>query len=601
MSRWGFAVLAALSGVWAATVWLGGGVDLVIAGVRVVSRSPARPALIGLGAAACHILINGWARARTDLAASARMMTLARVAGALAVGTIAVALTFNTWAAGGADSYAYVTQADLWLQGNLKVPIPLAERAPWPNALATFTPFGYRSTPEATAIVPVTAPGLPLLMAVAKWLGGHAAMFWVVPLCGGLLVWSTFAIGREMGSEAAGLAAAWLVATSPTFLSMTKSVMSDVPAAAFWALATMLALRKTRSAGVLSGSCAGVALVIRPNLALLGIVLGVWVCWDTWRTDRANWLRPFLTVAGMVPAAMVVALVNTWLYGAPVASGYGDVGSLFAAAHIPINLRRYTEWLLQTQTWMIPMGLIAVLLPLRFVWGDDVRDRAPALLAAVALATWASYLAYSAFDAWWFLRFLLPAWPAIFLGLTRMIERITGRERAWGRVLLATTSLLLGAMCAETAVRLGVYPEGEGERRYATIAELVAKETESGSVILAGQHVGAVRYYGGRQSLQFSELDPAWLDRAVEWLAREGRKPYFLLEDWEIPVFTARFAGQRAGLATTFSPVLAYEADRIHGTIYLFDPDRPTGPIRRPLPIRNPQPLSPRPAAVAVE
>ena len=32
----------------------------------------------------------------------------------------------NSWTAGGADQYAYVSQADLWLQGDLTVPIPLA-------------------------------------------------------------------------------------------------------------------------------------------------------------------------------------------------------------------------------------------------------------------------------------------------------------------------------------------------------------------------------------------------------------------------------------------------------------------------------------------
>jgi hypothetical protein len=40
----------------------------------------------------------------------------------------------------------------------------------------------------------------------------------------------TFAIGRRLGSPAIGLAAAWLVATSPAFLAMLVSPMSDVPA-----------------------------------------------------------------------------------------------------------------------------------------------------------------------------------------------------------------------------------------------------------------------------------------------------------------------------------------------------------------------------------
>jgi len=43
-----------------------------------------------------------------------------------------------------------------------------------------------------------------------------------VPLTGALLVWTTFLLGRRVQSDAVGLAAAWLVATSPTFLIMSS-------------------------------------------------------------------------------------------------------------------------------------------------------------------------------------------------------------------------------------------------------------------------------------------------------------------------------------------------------------------------------------------
>src|SRR5258706_8636295 len=79
-------------------------------------------------------------------------------------------------------------------------------------------------------------------MAGAKLIAGHAAMFWVTPLTGVLLVWMTFAIGRRLGSPLIGLVAAWLLATSPVFLAMLVSPMSDVPASAFWAAALYFAL-----------------------------------------------------------------------------------------------------------------------------------------------------------------------------------------------------------------------------------------------------------------------------------------------------------------------------------------------------------------------
>src|SRR4029434_9740501 len=142
----------------------------------------------------------------------------------------------------------------LWLRGELKVPVTMASDVPWPNALATFTPFGYTAAAREAAMAPITPPGLPLLMAAFKSIGSHAAAFLVVPLTGGLLVWSTFLIGRRLGSDRLGLAGAWLVATSPTFLMMFKSQMSDVPAAAFWTVATYSMLRRTtRAAGAAGG------------------------------------------------------------------------------------------------------------------------------------------------------------------------------------------------------------------------------------------------------------------------------------------------------------------------------------------------------------
>ena len=147
-----------------------------------------------------------------------------------------------------------------------------------------------------------------------------------------------------------------------------------------------------------------------------------------------------------------------------------------------------------------------------------------------------------------------------------------------------------------TAVRLGVFPEGEGERRYATIAELVGRSVEPSAVVITGMHVGSLRYYSGRLTLRFDLLDEAWLDRTVAWLEAQGRHPYVLLEDWEMADFSRRF-GRRNTLGTlAMAPVLAYKADRIPGTVYLFDPRRPVGPTDSPLPIRDPRPRCAPPA-----
>jgi hypothetical protein len=50
-----------------------------------------------------------------------------RVALALALATAMLGIRFGTFAASGADSYGYVSQADRWLEGRLIVDEPLAD------------------------------------------------------------------------------------------------------------------------------------------------------------------------------------------------------------------------------------------------------------------------------------------------------------------------------------------------------------------------------------------------------------------------------------------------------------------------------------------
>ena len=107
---------------------------------------------------------------------------------------------------------------------------PIAREVPWPHADYTFAPLGYRGALEAGGIVPTYAPGLALLMALLIYPFGECGPFLVVPLLGALLVWVTYKIGeRVTASRHAGLAAAVMMASSPPFIYMMLTPMSDVP------------------------------------------------------------------------------------------------------------------------------------------------------------------------------------------------------------------------------------------------------------------------------------------------------------------------------------------------------------------------------------
>ena len=567
-------VIALLAAIWTLLVSLSGGFAISLGWVHLSSSDITRPLIVTLVGAIAYLATSGLAGARADAARVRRALTSHRIAAALSVAVLIAGIANNSWGAGGSDSYSYVSQMDLWLAGNLKVPVTMAGQVPWPNALATFTPFGYSAVAGESSITPITGPGLPLLMAAFKTLGGHAAAFLVVPITGALLVWTTFLIGRRVASDLIGISAAWLIATSPTFLMMFKSQMSDVPASAFWALAVYGMLGTSLRSAALAGLAASVAILIRPNLVPLAAVIAAWAC----VTDRR---RAAAFAVAVLPGALAVAAINRSLFGSPLASGYGELTSLFSLGHVPSTLASYTRWLIETQT---PIVLAAV-----FVF------RIAPLLGWMLLAVWTLYAAYPSFSYWWSLRFLLPAWPAIFIGTSAAVAWLFDRQPCWDRAATVACVLALGIYGLTVTAQRHVFTRDEGERRYATIAQLVEANTEPDAMIMASIHAGSLRYYAGRATLRFDLMHEDWLDRAAAWLDAHGRHPYVLIEDWEIPLFRKRFPQSRLG-DLRLAPALVYEAYRIPGTVYLFDLLRADGPTLEPPPIRDPRPRCPLPA-----
>jgi hypothetical protein len=330
--------------------------------------------------------------------------------------------------------------------------------------------------------------------------------------------------------------------------------------------------------------------LVRPNLAPLAVVMGLWVVWRHRSAPRA-----LAFAAGVLPGCVAVGVLNNALYGSPFSSGYRDLNALFSLAYVPTNLGRYGRWFLETQTPFALAGMFALAMPSRTVWPTDDARRAALVLASITILVWAMHSVYTPFEAWWFLRFLLACWPAICIGTAALVLRAGERTRQ--RRAAIVMLIAIGLYDVVTAIRRDVFPAGEGARRYATIARLVERATEPSSVILTAQHSGSIRYYAGRLTLRFDVLDPEWLDRAVAWLGQNGRRPYVLIEDWEMKSFEERFAERNALGRLTLAPVLAYGAYRIPGTIYLFDPRRPDGPTWEPPPLRDPRPLCVRPVA----
>lgn len=248
-----------------------------------------------------------------------------------------------------------------------------------------------------------------------------------------------------------------------------------------------------------------------------------------------------------------------------VASRYSSTEEFYSLANMLPNLRRYGGWTIEACT---PAFLLGFLPPLAWNWFFPSRAAWRVLLTGVLAVVWLSYLPYFVFDDWWYLRFMLPAWPALSVLMVGAVYAVV-RRLPGARAAEALTLLLVAALAVTTIGRareLGSFGLRAAEQRYIDAARYVAARTPAGSVVLGVQHSGSVRYYGARTTLRYDLLEPDWLDRAVAFLEGRGRRPYILLDDSEVPAFRARFAGSAIG-ALDWSPVAEWR----NGKVLLFD------------------------------
>ena len=374
-------------------------------------------------------------------------MLASAIAAIAAVAAALAGVVWGTHVAGGPDSYCYLSQAELFASGHVSHSEPLAVLAPWKDGADAFVPVGHvPAARTAGASVPMCSPGYPIAMALARLVAGRTAMFAIVPLCGAAAVWLTFVLGRRLGGDVAGALAALLMAASPAFLYQVVQPMSDVPATASWAAALVAVgdprFTTSRMTALLAGFATGLALLVRPNLAPLAVAIALAVLVARpadWRNVARAWIVFGL---GVLPFVIAVALLQNEMYGGPMKSGYGSLGFLFRLEHVWPNLQRYPIWLLETET---PIVLLALAMPW-FAPNPLTRRRAIWLMAFVA-SVFACYIPYEVFDAWWYLRFVLPAYPPLLALTASAIVRLLARGRwQWqtaGYAVVAVVVLLL--------------------------------------------------------------------------------------------------------------------------------------------------------------
>jgi hypothetical protein len=538
--------VAGAAAVYAVLISWAGGFDIQAGPMRLRSRDAFRPAAIAAVAFILFLVVDH-RRARRGLASAwtvleSPLMSRALLAVAL-VWTAVAGVMFNTRAAGGSDSYGYVSQVALLRGGDLVDRVAFDPAFTWRDAPRTLVPYGYVPTDAAELIAPQYPPGLSLLMLPAS-LAAADAIYFVVPVFGLLLVAAVWIAGRRIADPLVAGIAAVLLSVSPTFLYQVVQPMSDVPAAALW-LAAILAVRQGRLGDLVSGLCIGVAILVRPNLAPLAAV----VFFTGWRVAPWTVREATRFVAPIAAGVGLLLYVQLVRYGSPLASGYGRTADLFGMEFVATNLRQYPGWLTMTHG---PTIWLAAGAPLVLRRGHG-RTFAMGMLA-LAASVWILYIPYVSFQPheWHYTRFLLPAIAIMLLLSAVVLLRAVRLLLPEARTVVTVAALIaLVFVMGRAAIDNGALHIHDAEQKYPVVGAAVIQRVGPRAWVLAGQHSGSLRHYAASHTVRWDLVAPGDLDRVLDILRARGARPIVVLDPGEVDAFRERFRTSRAVASMT--------------------------------------------------
>ena len=457
------------------------------------------------------------------------------LAGGVAALFLAYALVLfhhTVFAVGGSDSSGYMNAARLLAEGSVVTRIKGLERLSLgPEFTEIFIPLGFTPGPRPGTMAPAYPPGLPLHMAAAGLLGGSSrAPFYVSPIAALACLVLIYRLGRELGlSPALALAGSALLGFAPVFVFQAVQPMSDVVATA-WALAAVLAAYRSRARSsalwaAAAGAAFGMGVLVRPTnaLVLAPVMLAL-------PTRGKTWLA---FAAGGAPFAAFQLAYGAAAFGSPWKTGYRSLLSEgMALSNFPARARHYAYWTARLLSPLVPLGWITLAADRRV----PRRDR-------WVLLTWFAafflfYAFYGPYEAWWYTRFLLPAYPALLLGaLLAARDFVVGGApaRRWRTAGAALAVVLALAVEIRYVTKEQVHKFYKGERVHPQACAMARRRLPPNAIVLSMQMSGALHYYTDLTYAMWNWMDEARFETLRVSTESRGFRWYALLADFEVP------------------------------------------------------------------
>lgn len=432
---------------------------------------------------------------------------------------VLLATHMGAWA-GGSDSSGYLNHARLLRAGKVHEPLRVIEGFPAESMPGfAYVPLGFipAGSREMTPTYPV---GLPLLMAaVAPFTGWALAPHFTMWLHAMLGVGLMFALSRSFGlSRGSAFCGVLILAVCPLYLFMALQAMSDVPAMV-WCTASVLFGWRSRTQprwALAAGAAVGLAVLIRPSNLLIMVPAALCL--------GLNWRRWVWLALGGLPAAVFFAAYNHQLYGEPFATGYGAVGAIFAWEHVSLSLGNYLRWL---PVLLTPAVFLALALP----WTTKRETRLPAMICgawAIAFTVFYAFY-YHTHEQWWYLRFLLPAFPAFCIAMLLAGSSLLARWKSRIRFVVGSAAAIaIAAWGAYWTLDRWALDAGRGEKIYPDSARWARQHLPDNAVVAAMQASGALLYATDFTLVRYDHLSPVQLAN-LERFCLERQRPFYAI------------------------------------------------------------------------
>ncbi|MGE5342865.1 MAG: ArnT family glycosyltransferase [Candidatus Omnitrophota bacterium] len=418
--------------------------------------------------------------------------------------------SYNQRCVGACDWYGYYQEAQLFKHGQISMPTQLpASRYPSLAPLSYFEKDG--------KVLPQYPPGFPLLMAAAGFLNLEYA---VNPLLGLLSIVLMFLIIRTMTDRWTAALFASLWGLFPIVVYGSTYVMSDMAAAFFIILAFYL-FKKNKC--LLSGISLVYAIAVRPTNALICLVFIPFILKEL--KENSDRLKFGLGFAG---SSLIYGTYNWLVYGAPWKTGYANLGFDLTTKVFFSHLAFYLH------ETAIQFSLILLLLVLIGLWKEK---------HAIFYGSWfAVFLIFYCFwfpggDLWWWTRFLLPGYPALFilaaLGFKRVIalnQRISSKPLKYTAIALMTGIVFLvnGYFVYRGTHYSELWATGKAKLYY-DISKKISRKVEPHSLVGGLDFSGPLRLYAGVESFNTLHMNSLIL---ISDMLKQGRPIYIAVEPW---------------------------------------------------------------------